>query len=112
MNLMHILTGLRKIRRILRWIIVIAFFVLISLDVYIQLEAHFISKPFWKPPLVTGLVITMAYLIISYALNQLLMILASYPQLSVVLIGILVRIAYNLWIRRKPPDYIVITKNK
>lgn len=112
MNWIHALTRLRKIGRILRWTTVVPFFVLISLDVFIQLEAHFISKPFWKQPLLTGLVIAIAYLLISYALSQLLMILASYPQLSVALIGMFVTIAYNLWIRRKPPDYIVIAESK
>jgi hypothetical protein len=109
---MNILTKSRKIGQLLLNVSMIAFFVLVGLDVYIQLEAYFISKPFWRPPLLTGLVIAIAYLLTVYLVNQLIAILVQHYQLLTILISlisILTKLAYNLWIRRKKPDYIVIT---
>jgi len=98
----------RKIGQITFWTSIIMFFALVCLDVYIQLEATFVSKSFWKPPLLTSLAIAIVYLSITYVANQIIGILMVYPQLLILLIPSIAKVAYNLWIRRRKPDYIVI----
>jgi len=111
MSIAFVLAKLRKAGQILLWLSIIGFFALACLDAYIQLEATFISKPFWRPPLLTGLVIAVAYLLIAYVINRILGILALHPQLLTALIPLVIRVAYNLWIRlrkKSKPDYVVI----
>jgi len=100
--------NLRMVIHIMRLVIIIGYFALVGLDVCIQFDAYFISKPFWKPPLLSGLVVAIACLLILYAVNQILGILALYPQLLLTLIPLIVKVAYNLWIRRRKPEYIVV----
>lgn len=100
--------NLKKLRNGLRLAILIGFSILIGLDIYIQIDAYFISKSFWKPPLLTWLVIVLIIFLISGIINQILTFVTTYPYLSATIIGILTVIAYNRWIRRKKPDYIVM----
>jgi hypothetical protein len=105
---------LRKITCFLFRAFIIGFFALVCLDIYIQLEAALISKPAWPPPFLTGLSIAIIYLLIKYAIKYISETLALYLPLLLAIISWLVRelakLAYNLWIRRRKPDYVDITK--
>jgi len=98
----------RRFKKVLELGFIVGFAILIGLDICVQIDAYFISKPFWKPPLITGLVIAIIFLLIGHVVNQLLILLTAYPQLLIGLVGILLKIVYNRWIRRKKPKYIVM----
>lgn len=104
--------SLRRIKKVLKLAFIVGFMILIGLDIYIQIDAHFISKPFWKPPLLTGFIIIITFHLIRHVINQLLILLTAHPQLLVQalisLISLLITVARNLWKRRKKPEYIVI----
>lgn len=103
--------SLRSAKKILELVFITGFVILIGLDICIQIDAYFISKSLWKPPLLTWLVIVITFLFVGRLMNQLFILLNAYPQLWMVLIGIiriLLRMAYNLWRRREKPEYIVI----